>query len=93
MLESSKKEIKKRQTTTIHKLKGFIGNKEKELSESKHKEATNAYLREYNQDFKEINQEKRKSKELINVETMRKIDSTDPFLDRQPYKVAIFNLR
>ena len=24
---------------------------------------------------------------------MRKIDDTDPFIDRQPYKIAVFNLR
>lgn len=81
MEESNKKDLKKRQTT-IHKIKGLIGNNNKEKSEAKHKDATNAYLREYNQDFKEINLEKQLSKELINVEIMRKIDSEDPFLDR-----------
>jgi hypothetical protein len=46
MEESSKKDLKKR-STTIHKLKGFIGNNNKEKTEAKHKDATNAYLREY----------------------------------------------
>ena len=55
MEESSKKDLKKRSSTIHNKIKGFIGNKDKEKSEAKHKEATNAYLREYNQDFKEIN--------------------------------------
>ena len=57
MEESNKKELKKR-STTIHKLKGFMGNKDKGKSEAKKKEAQMAYLRDYIQDFKEINYEK-----------------------------------
>lgn len=81
MQESNRKDIKKKQST-IHKLKGFIGKDDKEMNHGKNKELINAYIREYKQDYKEINYEKTKSKELINVEIMRKIDSDDPFVER-----------
>ena len=45
MEESCKKDLKKRSSSFQNKIKGFIGNKEKEKTEAKHKEATNAYLR------------------------------------------------